>query len=68
MKKFLWKLFLDVLCIMDLLMALTYVDELYILINSLKYTLQHLYMSRMLTEIRLCRALGLHCTKIELKM
>lgn len=52
---------------MDLLMVLTYVDELYILTNSLEYTLQHLYMSRMPTEIQLCRAVGLYYTKIELK-
>lgn len=51
----------------DLLMALTYIDELYILINFLEYTLQHLYMSRMPTEIQLCRAVGLYYTKIELK-
>lgn len=29
---------------MDLLMALTYANELYILINSLEYSLWHLYI------------------------
>lgn len=29
---------------MDLLMSLTYANELYILINSLEYTLWHLYI------------------------
>lgn len=48
-------------------MALTYIDELYVLINFLEYTLQHLNMSRMPTEIQLCRAVGLYYTKIELK-
>lgn len=51
----------------DLLIALTYVDELYILINSLEYKLQQLYMSRMPIEIHPSRAVGLYYTKIELK-
>lgn len=52
---------------LDLLMALTYVDELYIMINSLEQTLQHLYTSRMPAEIHQRIAVRLCSTKIELK-
>lgn len=41
------------------LMALTYVDE----INSLGYTLGHLSVSRMPTEIQLCGDVGLYYKK-----